>query len=76
MKIEAAVTALTVMVGERFALVVAVEMADGNGHSGQNRFATKVSCNKEGSGDRGKSDGNEGGGQATASATTWASNSS
>jgi hypothetical protein len=31
----------------------------------------KVLCNKEGSGNGGKSDGNEGGGQATATAMTW-----
>ncbi len=32
---------------------------------------TKVSCNEEGGGNRGKSNCNEGGGQATAMATTW-----
>jgi hypothetical protein len=34
-------------------------------------MATKVSCNKESGGDGGKSDGNEGGGQATVTATMW-----
>ncbi len=46
--------------------------ADGNGNGGQNRVATKVLCNKEGGGDDGKSDSNEGGGQAIAMAMTWA----
>jgi hypothetical protein len=35
-------------------------------------MATMVSCNKEGAGDGGKSDGDEDGGQATATVTTWA----
>ncbi len=72
MKIEAAVVALTVTVVERFALVVAVASADGNGAGGQNRVMTKVLCNEEGGGNGGKSNGDEGGGQATAMATTWA----
>jgi hypothetical protein len=71
-KIEAAVAALTVTAVETFALVMGVLTADGNGDGGQNRVAMKVSCNKEGCGDGGKSDGNEGGGRATATATTWA----
>ncbi len=71
-KIEAAVAALTVMAVETFALVVAVTTADGDGDGGQNRVATKVSCNKEGCGNGGKSDGDEGGGQATLTATMWA----
>jgi hypothetical protein len=71
-KIEAAVAALTVMAVETFASVMGLATADGDGDGGQNRIATKVSCNKEGGGDGGKSDGNEGGGQATAMATTWA----
>ncbi len=72
MKIEAVVAALTVTAVETFALVMGVATADGNGDGGQNRVATKVSCNKEGGGDGGKSNGDEGGGQATATATTWA----
>ncbi len=48
MKIEAAVAALTVTAVETFALVVAVATADGDGDGGQNRVATKVSCNEEG----------------------------
>jgi hypothetical protein len=70
-KIEAAVAALTVTAVEMFALVMGVAMADGNGDVGQSRVATKVSCNKEGGGNGGKSDGNKGGGQAMATATTW-----
>ena len=66
MKIEAAVAALTVMAVEMFALVVAVATADSNGNGGQNRVTTKVLCNEEGGGDGGKSNGNEGGGQAMA----------
>ncbi len=62
MKIEAAVAALTVMAMETFALVVAVATADSDGNGGQNRVATKVSCNEEGCGDSGKSNGNKGGG--------------
>ncbi len=42
-----------------------VVTADRDGDGGQNRVATKVSCNKEGGGNGSKSDGNEGGGQAT-----------
>ncbi len=72
MKIEAAVAALTVRAMETFALVVAVVTADSDGKGGQNRVATKVSCNEEGGGDGGKSNGDEGGGRATATATTWA----
>ncbi len=34
-------------------------------------MGTKVLCNKEGGGNGGKIDGNEGGGQATETATTW-----
>ncbi len=71
MKIEAAVAALTVTAVETFASVMGVATADGNGNGGQNRVATKVSCNKEGGGNGGKSDGNEGGGRAMAMATTW-----
>ncbi len=71
MKIEAAVAALTVTMARMFASVVAGVTADGNCNGGQNRVATKVSCNKEGCGNRSKSNGNEGGGQATAMATTW-----
>jgi hypothetical protein len=47
-KIEAAAAALTVTVVESFASVVAIVAVDGDGNSSQNRFATKVSCNKEG----------------------------
>ncbi len=72
MKIEAAVAALTVMAVEMFALVVAVATADSNCNGGQNRVPMKVSCNKEGGGNGSKSDGNKGGRQATAMATTWA----
>ncbi len=61
-KIESAVTALTVTAVETFALMVALAMADGNGDGRRNRVPTKVSCNEEGGGDGGKSDGNEGGG--------------
>jgi hypothetical protein len=71
-KIEAAVVALTVTAVETFASVMGVATADGDGNGGQNRVATKVSCNKEGGGDGGKSDGNEGGGRVTATAMTWA----
>ncbi len=71
MKVEAAVAALTVTAVEMFASVMGVATADGNGDGGQNWVATKVSCNKEGGGDGGKSDGDEGGGQATATAMTW-----
>ncbi len=71
MKIETAVAALTVTAVETFASVMGVVTADGNGNGGQNRVMTNVSCNKEGGGDGGKSDGNEGGGRATATATTW-----
>ena len=46
MKFEAAVAALTVTAVETFALLMAVATADGNGDGGQNRVATKVSCNK------------------------------
>ncbi len=69
MKIEAAVAALTVTAVETFAMVMGVATADDNGDGSQNRVATKV-CNKEGGGNGGKSDGNKGGGQATATATT------
>ncbi len=62
MKIEAVVAALTVTAVETFALVMGVATVDGDGDGGQNRVTTKVSCNKEGGGDGGKSDGNEGGG--------------
>ncbi len=62
MKIEAAVAALTVTAVETFASVVAVATADGDGNGSQNRVATKVSCNKEGGGNGGKSNGNKGGG--------------
>ncbi len=34
-------------------------------------MATKVSCNKEGGGDGGESDGDEDGGQAMVTVTTW-----
>ncbi len=61
-KIEAAVAMLTVTAMEMFALVVVVATADTNGDSGQNRVATKVSCNEEGGGEGGKSNGDEGGG--------------
>ncbi len=71
-KIEAVVAALTVRAMEMFALVVAVATADSNGDGGQNRVATKVSCNEEGGGDGGKSNGDEGGRRATATVTTWA----
>ncbi len=63
---------MTVTAMETFALVVVVAMVDSNGNGGQNRVATKVSCNGEGGGDGGKSNGDKGGGQATATATTWA----
>jgi hypothetical protein len=66
------VAALTVTAVETIALVVAVATADGDGDGGQNRVATKVSCNEEGGGDGGKSYGNEGGGRAMATAMTWA----
>ncbi len=72
MKIEAVVAAMTVRAMETFALVVVVATADSDGNGGQNRVATKVSCNEEGGGDSGKSNCNEGGGRATATATTWA----
>ena len=72
MKIEAVVAALTVTAMETFALVVAVVTADSDGNGGQNRVVTKVSCNEKGGGDGGKSNGDEGGGQATATATMWA----
>jgi hypothetical protein len=71
-KNEAAVAAFTVTAVETIAPVVAVATADGDGDGGQNRFVTKVSCNEEGGGDGGKSDGNEGGGRAMATAMTWA----
>jgi hypothetical protein len=67
-KIKAAVAALAVTAVERFASVVAVVMVDGNSAGGQNRVTTKVSCNNKGGGKGGKSDGDEGGGQATATA--------
>ncbi len=63
--------ALTVTAVETFALVVAVATANSDGNGGQNRVATKVSCNEEGGGDGGKSNGDKGGGQATMMATTW-----
>ncbi len=69
MKIEAAVAALTVIAVEMFASVMGVATAD---DGGQNRVATNVSCNEEGGGDGGKSDGDEGGGRAMASVRTWA----
>ncbi len=72
MKIEAAVAALTVTAVETFALVVAVVTADGDGDDSQNRVVTKVSCNKEGGGNSGKSNGDKGGRRATATATMWA----
>ncbi len=72
MKFEAAVAALTVTAVETFELVVVVATADGNSNSGQNRVATKVACNEEGGGDGSKSNGDKGGGQATATMMTWA----
>ncbi len=63
---------MTVTAMETFALVVVVAMADSDGNGGQNRAATKVSCNEEGGCDVGKSNCDEGGGQAMATATTWA----
>ncbi len=71
-KIEAAVAALTVTAVKTFALVMGVATADGDCNGGQNRVTTNVSCNKECGGDGSKSDGNEGGGRATAMATMWA----
>ncbi len=62
MKIETAVAALTVMAVEMFASVMGVATVDGDGDVGQNRDATKVSCNKEGGGDGGRSNGDKGGG--------------
>jgi hypothetical protein len=50
---------------------VAVATADDDDNGGQNRVATKVSCNKEGVSNGGKSDGNKRGRQATVTATTW-----
>jgi hypothetical protein len=67
-KTEAAVAALTVTAVETFASVVAVAMADSNGNGGQSRVTTKVLCNEEGGGNGGKSNGNKGGGQVTATA--------
>jgi hypothetical protein len=69
-----AVAALTVTAVETFASVVAVATADGDGDGdgSQNRVTTKVSCNEEGGGDGGKSDGNKGGRGATTMTTTWA----
>jgi hypothetical protein len=64
-KIEAAVAALAVMAVETFASVMGVATADGDGDVGQNRVTMKVSCNEEGGGDGGKSDGDEVGGRAT-----------
>ncbi len=73
MKIEVAVAALTVTgVKTLKASVMGVAMADGDGDGSQNRVATNVSCNEEGGGDGGKSDGDEGGGQAMATVTMWA----
>ncbi len=73
MKIEAAVAALTVTAVETLkALVMGVATADINGNGSQNRVATNVSCNEEGGDDGGKSDVDEGGGRATATATTRA----
>ncbi len=72
MKIEATVAALTVTAVDTFASVVAVATADGDGNGGQNKVGMKVSCNKEGGGDGGKSNDDKGGGQATAMATKWA----
>ncbi len=64
MKIEAAVAALTVTAVETLkALVMGVATADGKGNGGQNKVATNVSCNEEGGGDGGKSNGNKGGGR-------------
>jgi hypothetical protein len=63
---------LTVTAIETFALVVVVATADSDSNGGQNRVATKVSFNEEGGGDGSKSNGEEGGGQATGTATTWA----
>ncbi len=54
------------------ASVTGVATADGDGDGGQNRVATNMLCNKEGGGNSRKSNGDEGGGQATAMATTWA----
>jgi hypothetical protein len=71
-KIEAVVAALTVRAMETFALVVAVATADSDSDGGQNRVVTKVSCNEEGGGDGGKSNGDKGGGRATGTVTTWA----
>ncbi len=51
MKIEAVVAGLTVRAMETFALVVMVATADSDGDGGQNRVATKVSCNEECGGD-------------------------
>ncbi len=61
-KIEAVVAALTVTAAETFTSVMGVATADNNGNGGQNRVATKVSCNKEGGGNGGKSDGGDEGG--------------
>ncbi len=73
MKIEAAVAALTVTAVETLkASVMGVATVDGDGDGGQNRVVTNVLCNKEGGGDGNKSNGDEGGGRATAMATTWA----
>jgi hypothetical protein len=72
LKIEAAVAVLTVTAVETFASVMGEATVDGNGDGGQNRVTINVLCNKEGGGDGGKSDGNEGGGRATATAMTWA----
>ncbi len=72
MKIEAAVVALTVTAVEMFASVVVVATADSNGNGGQNRVVTKVSCNKEGGCNGGRSNGDKGGGQAAATVTTSA----
>ncbi len=63
---------MTVTAVETFASVVEVGMADGNNDGSQNRVAMKVSCNEEGGGDGGKSNGNEGGGRETATAMMWA----
>ncbi len=64
-KIEAAVAALTVTAVETFASVMGIATADNNGDGGQNRVAAKVLCNKEGGGNGGKSNGDEGGSRAT-----------
>ncbi len=72
MKIEAAVAALTVRAVETFASVMGVATADGDGNGGQNRVMRNVLCNEEGGGNGGKSNGNEGDGQAMTTATTWA----